>query len=190
MITWGSDDIEIDHNTFVPTNYLSFVMSGLKGHDAAGKVVGIPCHRFKLTNNIFGFGRYGVAIDGGQNTFAEAFPDGFIAQNLLVGHGEGRAGHLLKNKTLGDGFLFEPTHVGTTPDDDADWMAVGFANFAGGDYRLTATSKYRTAGTDGKPLGADLAAIEAAVKQGGYPLQDAETTEANGPRELVACSGM
>jgi hypothetical protein len=166
MITWGSDDIEIDHNAFVPTNYLSFIMSGLKGHDASGKVVGIPCHRFKLTNNIFGFGRYGVGVDGGQNTFAEAFPGGCVAKNLLVGHGEGRAEHLRKSKTLGDGFLFEPKHVGTAPEDDADWSAVGFANFAGGDYRLTAASTYRTAGTDGKALGADLDAIEAAVKRG------------------------
>ena len=126
---------------------------------------GIPCHRFKLTNNIFGFGRYGVGIDGGQNTFAEAFPGGIVAKNLLVGHGEGRAEHLLKNKTLADGFLVEPKHVGTTPEDDADWSAVGFANFVGGDYRLTAASKYRTAGTDGKPLGADIDAIEAAREE-------------------------
>ena len=165
MITWGSDDIEVDHNTFVPTNYLSFVMSGLKGHDTAGKVEGIPCQRFKLTNNIFGFGRYGVGVDGGQNTFAEAFPGGIVAKNLLVGHGEGRAEHLLKNKTLADGFLVEPKHVGTTPEDDADWSAVGFANFASCDYRLTAASKYSTAGTDGKPLGADIEAIEAARKK-------------------------
>ena len=43
MVTWGADDVEIDHNTFLPANYLPFVMSGLKGHDAAGKVLGIPC---------------------------------------------------------------------------------------------------------------------------------------------------
>ena len=136
----------------------------MKGRDAAGQVEGIPCYRFKLTNNIFGFGRYGVAVDGGQNTLAEAFPGGILAKNLLVGHGEGRAEHAMKNKTLADGFLFETKHVGTSPLDDADWPAVGFANFAGGDYRLTAASKYHTLGTDGKPLGADIDAIEAAVR--------------------------
>lgn len=165
MITWGSDDVEIDRNTFVPTNYLSFVLSGLKGHDATGQVQGVPCHRFKLIDNIFGFGRYGVGVDGGQNTFAEAFPNGLVAKNLLVGHGEGRAEHLRKNKTLGDGLLFEPQHVGTTPEDDADWPAVEFTNFAGGDYRLTAGSKDRLVGTDGNALGADIDAIEAAGKQ-------------------------
>jgi hypothetical protein len=136
----------------------------LKGHDAAGKVQGVPCHRFKLTNNIFGFGRYGVGVDGGQNTFAEVFPGGIVEKNLLVGHGEGRAEHALKNGALADGFLFEPKHVGTSPDDDADWPAVGFGDFAGGDYRLTTASKYRDFGTDGKALGANVDAIEAAVK--------------------------
>jgi len=71
----------------------------------------------------------------------------------------------MKNRTLAGGFLFEPKHVGTSPDDDADWPAVGLANFAGGDYRLTAASKYRAMGTDGKALGADIDAIEAAVKK-------------------------
>ena len=108
---------------------------------------------------------YGPGIDGGKNTFAEAFPDGIFAKNLLVGHGEGRAEHAMKNKTLAGGFLFEPKHVGTSPQDDADWPAVGFTDCAAGDYRLTAASKYRTAGTDGKALGADLDAIEAARKK-------------------------
>lgn len=166
MITWGSDDVEIDHNTFVPTNYLPFVMSGLKGHDAQGKVVGIPCSRFKLTNNIFGFGRYGPAVDGGQNTFAEAFPGAVFEKNLLVGYGEGRAEHAIKNKSLPAGFLFESKHVSAGPEDDADWAAVGFADFAGGDYRLTGGSKYRAMGADGKALGADIDVLEAARKRG------------------------
>ena len=113
-------------------------------------MVGTPCHRFKLTNNIFGFGQYGPGIDGGQNTFAEAFPGGVFEKNLLVGHGEGRAEHAMKNKNFPAGFLFEPQHVGTSPQDDADWAAVGFLDFAGGDYRLTESSKYRAGGSDGK----------------------------------------
>ena len=165
LITWGSDDVEIDHNTFVPTNYLSFVMSGLKGHDDSGKVVGIPCHRFKLTNNIMGFGRYGPGVDGGQNTLAEAFPGAICEKNLLVGYGEGRAEHAAKSKNFPTGFLFESKHVGSSPQDDADWPAVGFVNFASGDYRLTEASKYRAMGTDGKALGADIDTIEAAVKK-------------------------
>jgi hypothetical protein len=71
----------------------------------------------------------------------------------------------MRNKNFPAGFLFEPRHVGTSPTDDAYWAAVGFVNFTGGDYRLTKASKYRGSGTDGKDLGADIKAIEAAVKK-------------------------
>jgi len=165
MITWGSEDVEIDHNTFVPTSYLSFIMSGLKGHDASGKVVGVPCRRFKLTNNIMGFGQYGPAVDGGQNTFAEAFPGAIIEKNLVVGYGEGRAEHMAQGKNFPEGFLFEAKHVGNSPQDDADWPAVGFLNFADRDYRLTEASKYRAMGTDGKALGADMDAMSEALRK-------------------------
>ena len=127
---------------------------------------GIPCRRFELTNNIIGFGRYGPAVDGGQNTFAEAFPGAICEKNLLVGYGEGRAEHARKNQDFPAGFLFEAKHVGSSPEDDADWAAVGFADFAGGDYRLTDASRYRAMGDDGKALGADMSAIEAARNKG------------------------
>lgn len=106
-----------------------------------------------------------LGLDYRQRVDGDGGPGGIIEKNLLVGHGEGRAEHALKNRRLADGFLLEPKHVGTSPDDDADWPAVGFANFAGGDYRLSAASKYRDVGTDGKALGADVDAIEAAVKK-------------------------
>jgi hypothetical protein len=83
-ITSAADDVEIDHNTFVPANYMAFCMTGLAGHDTSGKVKGKPCKRFKLTNNIMGFGLYGPGIDGGQNTFAEAFPELTWDKNLPV----------------------------------------------------------------------------------------------------------
>ena len=164
-VTWGSDDVEIDRNTFLPTNYLPFVMSGLKGHDASGKVVGIPCQRFKLTDNIFGFGQYGPGVDGGQNSFAEAFPGATWGNNLLVGWGEGRAEHQRKNTNFPPGFLFETNKIDSGASKEADWAAVGFVDFSGGNYRLTAASKYKAAGTDGKPLGADIDVIEEVVKK-------------------------
>jgi hypothetical protein len=40
---------------------------------------------------------------------------------------------------------------------------VDFANFTSGDYHLLASSPYKNAGTDGKDLGADMAALEAAI---------------------------
>ena len=43
---------------------------------------------------------------------------------------------------------------------------MAFADFAGGDYRLTDTSKYRAMGSDGKALGADTSAIDASRGKG------------------------
>ena len=162
-ISSAADDVEIDHNTFVPTDYLPCMMSGLKGHDAAGNVIGKPCRRFKLTNNIMGFGLYGPGVDGGQNSFAEAYPEMTWEKNLFVGYGEGRARGAANSKTMPKS-LYEPKQTADGKSGDADWPAVGFVDYAGGDYHLTATSKYKALGTDGKDLGVDMDALNAALK--------------------------
>jgi len=164
-ITSGADDVEIDHNTFVPASYMAFVMTGLKGHDAAGKVMGKPCHRFKLTNNILGFGLYGAGVDGGQNSLAEAFPELTWDKNLFVGYGEGRAQTAMDRQSFPAGSLFEPKRTADGGSGDADWPAVGFADYAGGNYRLRETSKYRGFGTDGKDLGADQDSLQSALNK-------------------------
>ena len=168
-LTSGADDVEIDHNTFVPANYLAFCMTGLAGHDASGKVKGQPCRRFKLTNNIMGFGLYGPGVDGGQNTFAEAFPELTWDKNLFVGYGEGRARSAMERNTHPSGPLFEPKQTGNGAYGDADWTAVGFADYAGGDYRLTRASRYKGLGTDGKDLGVDMHSLGAALNQAPRP---------------------
>jgi hypothetical protein len=161
-ISSGADDVEIDHNTFMPTKYSAFVMSGLAGHDASGNAIGKPCARFKLTNNIMGFGLYGAGIDGGKNTFAEAFPGLTWDKNLFVGFGEGRAQAAMEHRAYPPGSLFEPRRTGDGAQGDADWPSVGFLDLEGGDYRLARASKYMGLGTDGKDLGADIDALNAA----------------------------
>ena len=166
MITAGSDDIAIDHNTFAPLDYLSLCMTGLRGRDeASGEVLGLPCRRFKLTNNIMGFGLYGSAIDGGQNTFAEAFPGLTWEQNLFVGFGEGRASMALDNANFPRGSLFEAAQTGDGGAGDADWPSVGFVDYDGGDFRLTQDSQYRRSATDGSDLGVDMDALEEALSR-------------------------
>src|SRR5437660_12747792 len=52
------------------------------------------------------------------------------------------------------------------PADDyfpASQDAIGFINFAGGDYRLAASSLYKNAGSDGKDVGADIDTVNAAT---------------------------
>ena len=163
MITAGADDVDVDHNTFVPTHYSAFVMTGLSGHDGSGGVVGKPCQRFKLTNNILGFGLYGVAVDGGQNALAEAFPELTWDQNLFVGYGEGRAQSAIERNILPAGSYFEPKQTSDGAYGDADWDAVGFVDRSKGDYRLGPDSKYRRRGTDGQDVGVDIDALKAAA---------------------------
>jgi hypothetical protein len=40
---------------------------------------------------------------------------------------------------------------------------MNYADGNGGDYRLANSSPYKNAGTDGKDLGADIEALEAAI---------------------------
>jgi hypothetical protein len=49
----------------------------------------------------------------------------------------------------------------------ANIAAVGFVDYANGNYRLAPSSPYKNAGTDGEDLGADIDAIEAAIAGGG-----------------------
>ena len=43
---------------------------------------------------------------------------------------------------------------------------MGFADYPGGDYRLTRASKYRGLGSDGKDLGVDMDALVKTIDTG------------------------
>jgi hypothetical protein len=60
----------------------------------------------------------------------------------------------------------------------ASLAAVGFVNLAGGNYRLLPSSLYKNAGTDGKDIGADIDAVQAAT--GGTPTASAPSSDFNG----------
>ena len=167
----GVDDLlNCDAVALGSPDYFSYMAGGLKDfldrtyYPTQGKVTGKPCNGFKLTNNIMGFGLYGAGVDGGQNSLAEAFPGMTWDKNLFVGYGEGRARSVMNNKAYPAGSLFEPKQMGSGGSGDADWPAVGFADDARGDFRLSAASKYKGLGTDGKDLGADMDALSAALK--------------------------
>ena len=76
-------------------------------------------------------------------TLAGSFPGAVFAGNALVG---------------GSSLDYPPNNF--FPRTPAD---VGFVNYAGGDYRLAASSPYKNAGTDGKDVGADIDPINAAT---------------------------
>lgn len=100
------------------------------------------------TNNIGSHGDWGIKADGtraGTATLEQAYPSGYVFQkNLIIGG----------NSIIYPEDNFFPANV-------AD---VGFVDFGGGNYRLSGSSPYKNAGTDGRDLGADIDAVERAIR--------------------------
>jgi hypothetical protein len=95
-----------------------------------------------LQNNLFTRGKYGIfgsSKGEGNSALGYYAPNARVAGNVLVG---------APASIYPDGNFF-PT--GT--------LVVGMTDYAGGDYSLSATSPYATAGTDGTAPGADVAQL-------------------------------
>ncbi|HKP87841.1 MAG TPA: PKD domain-containing protein [Blastocatellia bacterium] len=129
----GTANVRIDHNT-------AFQTYNIMTAD------GPPNTGFIYTNNIAPHNDYGFIGSGygyGNPTLINCFPACVFAKNVLVG---GPA------SVYPFGNFFPAAMSG-----------VGFVDYAGGNYRLAATSPYKNAGTDGFDLGADIDAIEVAL---------------------------
>lgn len=134
QILSGTADVVIDHNTAFQTGDVI----AADGEAHAG---------FVYTNNVTPHNEYGI---GGSDTYGNPvltlstyFPGALFVRNALMGGNE--------LKYPADNFF------------PATWGDVGFVDFAGGNYRLVPTSPYKAAGTDGKDIGADIDALEAAT---------------------------
>ena len=107
---------------------------------------GRPHADFVYRNNLTPHNAAGIAGTGtgaGAATLSTYFPGSIVARNVIAG---GRASvHPPDN--------FFPVSL----------EMVGFVNRAGGNYRLTAASRYRRVGTDGRDPGVDLDALTTAV---------------------------
>ena len=95
-------------------------------------------NNFVFTNNLSthtAWGFFGSGVGEGTPALNANFTNWTFSRNVLVGRAAGAypAGN------------FFPANV----------AAVGFVNYAGGNYALAANSPYRTAGTDGMPIGAN-----------------------------------
>jgi len=125
------EDLLVDHNTAIPCGYSGFYM----------EFPNPPAMiRFRLTNNLIGFGSFGVAFPKGDPRW---LPGATIARNALVNVAD-----------IGDG-------QGPTRNANHDQaMYTPFPNAAAAglnaDGTLTAKSPNRRAGTDGKDIGADF----------------------------------
>lgn len=136
----GAADIIVEHNTSLQSGDV-LVASG-------GATSG-----FTFRNNLAANGPYGVGGDGTfgnpQLTLATYFPNALFVGNALVG---------ASASAYPAGNFFP-----------ASFAAVAFVNSAAGDYRLSATSPYKNAATDGRDIGVDVDALAAAINGASAP---------------------
>lgn len=118
-----SPDVIVDHNT---ANQSGDIITAY----------GAASLNFVFTNNITAHGLYGVKGDGrgtGTDTINTYLTGAMFSKNVLAGG----------NATSYPTGNFFPVSLSN----------VGFVNMTGGDYRLSSTSPYRNAGTDGLDIG-------------------------------------
>jgi hypothetical protein len=141
QILGGSDSITIDHNTAVHGSYTIAFNCG-------------PETNFVFTNNI-DFGPGGIATGStqiGTNTFNYCAPGATVRGNVI-----------------GDVPASYPFPVGNFM--ASSLAAVGFIDAANGNYRLSSSSPYAKAATDGQDVGINADAIVAAHNPNGTPIQ-------------------
>jgi hypothetical protein len=142
--TCGNGNISVNHNT-------ELITQPIKWFAVVGATAG-PISDWKYTNNIVSINA-GISVLNAGSTgctdnkvgnaakLAACFSPYAMNHNALIG---------------GSGTWPAGNYLPATP------AAVQFAkynNANGGDYRLLSTSPYHNAGTDGKDLGADIAAV-------------------------------
>ncbi len=133
----ATQGLKIEHNTATIAGN-SFLVMGDSVPVASG---------FVFRNNLMPHGDYGAFGTGkGEGTAALAFfaPGAIFTSNAVF------AGGTAASYPAGNLF-------------PADVAAVGFQDFAGGDFALSASSPLAGAGSDGKDVGADLAVLAAAI---------------------------
>ena len=141
LMTGAPDRVTVDHNTA----YQQKIMVLADGD---------PITNFVLTNNVAPHNDYGIFGSGagmGNGAIAEYFPSAIIRRNAIGG----------ANASIYPPDNFYP---------DMTTFNAQFINVAASDFRLVAGSIFNNAGTDGKHLGIDFTALNAAMK--GAPVDD------------------
>ncbi len=141
QILQGPPDVAIDHNTLIQETSTGGGPWSLMldPHTAAGKL-----DRFQFTNNIATYGVKGTSTAEGNPTQAFYAPDSTFSKNVLIGRAEAN---------YPDGNYFPSERAG-----------VGFSSEATADFRLASGTPYKSAAAEGRDLGADISAVEDALK--------------------------
>jgi hypothetical protein len=138
----GLVDFTIDHNT---SRFAGLSCISMDGSTVAANLA----QNFTFQNNIMERGMYGVHGSGtgegsaALNTFCA--PNYLFTHNAIVGY---------------------PAAAPSYPSNNwfpASLDNVGFVNYSADDYHLATTSAYKGMGTDGKDIGADIDALNAAT---------------------------
>ena len=126
-------DLTIDHNTAFNTASGSSAITSISG-------TGKPNDKVVFSNNIFprgAYGFFGSGVGEGNACLKAYFTNWTFTNNAIIGPD--------KSSIYPVNNLFPSTMT-----------AVGFADYANGDYHLSASSPYSDAGTDQNDLGADI----------------------------------
>ncbi|HVF66681.1 MAG TPA: right-handed parallel beta-helix repeat-containing protein [Pyrinomonadaceae bacterium] len=129
-------DVVVDHNTVLHTGN-------------AVTVYGPQSTGFVFTNNLMRQNSYGVIGQDhgpGSETLRAFMPGAIFRRNVVAGASEGYP------------YFYPPDNFYPS-----ELTKVGFANFAGGDYRLSAASPYKGRATDRADVGCDIEALNAAI---------------------------
>jgi Right handed beta helix region len=135
-VTGGGSNYTIDHNTIINT-----AVSGPTDVMMAANPVKWPTVNFVFTNNLASptkYGFYGNNVGTGTRALKANFTNWVFEKNVLVG----------QPASLYPAGNFFPSTI----------AAVKFVNYAAGEYALAAGSPYKSAGTDGADIGADIVA--------------------------------
>ena len=136
QLTGGGRNITVDHNTVLQDGWTVVVVTATVAN-------------FVFTNNVvpdYSWAIFGDNMAPGNSTINYYFPYSTFLGNIFAG----------SNPAIYPGGNHYP----------ASFANVGFANYVpmyGGNYRLAFTSLYRNAGSDGKDVGVDFDALNAAA---------------------------
>jgi hypothetical protein len=147
VIPAGVSDLSFEHNTVL-------------NNGAIISVEGAPSTRFVFQNNILPHNEYGVTSPKGigDRALAAYFPQAVFRKNAIVGPWPSKGG-ASPSMYSGQKDNFFP----------ASTDAVGFLDRANRNYKLSDSSAYKNAATDGGDLGVNVEALATAARAGGSP---------------------
>ncbi len=139
----GPNNVTIRHNT----GLILSVGSGGPGATAVSEMLGVKADQLDFRDNLFsagsaGYGFLGSGTASGTPTLTAYYTNYTMTNNAFI---QGVGSYPVNN--------FFPSNN----------AAVGFVNFAGGNYALASTSSLHNAASDGTDIGANIAAITAAI---------------------------